>query len=122
VALLRTDVSEEPCASIIGVTRINVVRFLVTANLVAIWLILFILLMEVISSSEPSGLSRATLRHISDDGVLHIDISLLKQYTTYIPVESEPATLSDISDCFNKAKDDGRAKQKKPSFLIKILL
>jgi hypothetical protein len=35
------------------------------------WLILFALMMEVIRSSETSVLTRATQRHIQEDGIFH---------------------------------------------------
>jgi hypothetical protein len=69
VALVRTDVSEELRASIIRVTRIGELgttlaisarRLLVTANDVPSSLILVTLIMEKLSSSETSVLTRAT--------------------------------------------------------------
>jgi hypothetical protein len=57
VALVRTDVSEEPSTSIIRVTRIGelvtsaVSRLLVTANVVPSSPILVTLMMEALSSS-----------------------------------------------------------------------
>jgi hypothetical protein len=59
VALVRTDVLEELSASIIKVTRI---RELVTANVVPSSPILVTLMMEALSSSETSVLTRATRR------------------------------------------------------------
>jgi hypothetical protein len=76
VALVRTDVSEELSTTIIRVTRIgelgtlvikvflhSVLRLLVTAN-VPNSPILVTLMMEALSSSETSVLSRATWHNI----------------------------------------------------------
>jgi hypothetical protein len=81
-ALVRTDVLEELSASIINVTRIcelgttfvflrSVRRLLVTANLFPSSLILVTLMMEALSSSETSALTRVTLCNIPADGILH---------------------------------------------------
>jgi hypothetical protein len=53
VSLVRIDVSEERGASIITVSRIDE------------------LMMEVLSSSETSVLTRSTQRNIPEDGILH---------------------------------------------------
>jgi hypothetical protein len=63
--LLRTDVSEERVASIISVTRIN-------------------LMMEAIHSSETSVLTRVTLRNIQEDGVLYMNDVCTSQEACYI--------------------------------------
>jgi hypothetical protein len=84
-ALVRIDVSEERIASIIRVTRIgelgttlaiivflhSVLQLLVTAD-VPNSLIIFILKMEAIRSSETSVLTRATRRKIPEDSILRL--------------------------------------------------
>jgi hypothetical protein len=81
VTLFRTDVSEEGISSIMKVERIRELGTKLAVN--RNW---STLMMEAIISFEMSVLTRATRRHIPEEGILHIPCKIFKTYKIFTVV------------------------------------
>jgi hypothetical protein len=117
VTILRTDITEEPIASTIRVTRISelgttlaltktgersVIRLRVIANVVPSPPILVTLMMEAIRSSETSVLTTFKRFNIPEAGILHSHrCEKLKSYIALIELQQDLECLENTSKGLN---------------------